>query len=175
MIFCQHLLYRRGNNVSDSLNSEYILQIWLFFFFSLFRAAPAAYRSSQARGWITVTAASLHYSHSNSGSELHLQPTPQLMATPDPLTHWERPGIQPTSSWILVRFLTHWATWELHESDSCITLWISWFRAGANMETMNSRLWSCWNRVQWLLASDSWVMMFLGSMQCSWVLIHTAH
>ena len=23
---------------------------------------------------------------------------------PDPLTHWERPGIEPASSWILVRF-----------------------------------------------------------------------
>ena len=26
------------------------------------------------------------------------------------LTHWTRPGIRPTSSWILVGFLTHWAT-----------------------------------------------------------------
>ena len=25
-----------------------------------------------------------------------------------PLTHWVRPGIKPTSSWILVRFLTSW-------------------------------------------------------------------
>ena len=27
------------------------------------------------------------------------------------LTHWVRPGIKPASSCILVRFLTHWATW----------------------------------------------------------------
>ena len=26
------------------------------------------------------------------------------------LTHWARPGIEPASSWTLVRFLTHWAT-----------------------------------------------------------------
>ena len=26
------------------------------------------------------------------------------------LTHWVRPGIEPVSSWILVRFLTCWAT-----------------------------------------------------------------
>ena len=26
------------------------------------------------------------------------------------LIHWARPGIEPTSSWILVRFLTHWVT-----------------------------------------------------------------
>jgi len=26
------------------------------------------------------------------------------------LTHWAVPGIEPTSSWILVRFVNHWAT-----------------------------------------------------------------
>lgn len=31
-----------------------------------------------------TTAASLHYSHSNTGSKPHLRPTPQLMAAPDP-------------------------------------------------------------------------------------------
>ena len=52
-----------------------------FFFFLLLMATPVAYGSSQARSQIGVAAASLHYSHSNAGSELHLQPTPQLMAT----------------------------------------------------------------------------------------------
>ena len=51
---------------------------YLFFFF-FFRATPAAYGSSQAQGPIGATAASLHQS---LGSKLHLQPTPQLMATP---------------------------------------------------------------------------------------------
>ena len=45
-------------------------------------AAPAAYGDSQAREQIGAVAASL--CHSNVGSELRLQPTPQLMATPDP-------------------------------------------------------------------------------------------
>ena len=40
--------------------------------------------SSQARGQIGAVAASLRHSHSNARSELHLQPTPQLMTTPDP-------------------------------------------------------------------------------------------
>ena len=35
-------------------------------------------------GLIRAVAAGLRQSHSNVGSELHLQPTPQLMATPDP-------------------------------------------------------------------------------------------
>ena len=42
------------------------------FFFLLFRAAPAAYGGSQARGQIRALAASLQHSHNNSGSEPHL-------------------------------------------------------------------------------------------------------
>ena len=44
------------------------------------------YGGSQGRGQIRATAASLHHSHSNTGS----------------LTHWARPGIQPVSSWMPV-------------------------------------------------------------------------
>ena len=59
---------------------------FLFFFFSfcLFRAAPAAYGGSQTRGPIRAVAAGLRYSHSSAESEPRLQPTPQLMAMPDP-------------------------------------------------------------------------------------------
>ena len=43
--------------------------VFLFcFFFCLFRAVPVAYGSSQARGQIRAVAASLHHSHSNTGS-----------------------------------------------------------------------------------------------------------
>ena len=52
--------------------------------FFLFRAAPAACGSSQARGQIWAAAASLHHSHSNTGSEPHLRPIPQLVAMPNP-------------------------------------------------------------------------------------------
>ena len=77
----------------------------LFFCFFFFRALPVAYVSSQARALIRAIAASLR--HSNVGSVQHLRPTPQLMAIPDPKP---RPGIESTSSWILVRFVTRWAT-----------------------------------------------------------------
>ena len=60
------------------------LSAFLFFIFCLFRATPEAYGGSQARGQIGAVAASLHHSHSNTGSELYLQPTPQLVATLDP-------------------------------------------------------------------------------------------
>ena len=52
--------------------------------FNFLRAAPPAYGSSQARGQMGAAAASLKHSHSNARSELHLQPTPQLMAMPNP-------------------------------------------------------------------------------------------
>ena len=48
---------------------------FFFFFFLLFRAVPTAYENSQASGQIGMTAASLHHSPSNAGSEPHLQPT----------------------------------------------------------------------------------------------------
>ena len=59
-------------------------EFFLSFFILLFRAAPAAYGGSLARGLIGATAAGLRYSHSNARSEQQLRPTPQLMATPDP-------------------------------------------------------------------------------------------
>ena len=50
------------------------LLIFFSYFFSyfFFRATPAAYGNSQARGQIRAAVAGLHRSHSNMGSELHL-------------------------------------------------------------------------------------------------------
>ena len=79
-------------------------------FLCLFRAAPAVYGSSQARDRIGAAAADLHHSHSNAGSEKHLWPTyTRAHSNSRFLTHWERPGIEPTASWILGGFLTRWA------------------------------------------------------------------
>ena len=83
------------------------------FFFSFFRAAPIAYRSSQARGPIGATAAVLHHSPSHSGSKSCLRPTPQLMGNTRAWTHCARPGNEPTSSWIPVRFISTAPRWEL--------------------------------------------------------------
>ena len=67
------------------------LYIYFFFFFFCFSGPhPRHMESSQARSWIGAAPASLHYSHSNAGS----------------LTHWGRPGMEPASSWILVRLLS---------------------------------------------------------------------
>ena len=57
---------------------------FLFFFFLVFLGPHLTYGSSQARGQTGAAAAGLHHSHSKKGSEIHLRPTPQHTATPDP-------------------------------------------------------------------------------------------
>ena len=56
----------------------------MFCLFVFPRAAPVAYGGFQDRGLIGAVAAGLHHSNSNSGSQLRLQPIPQLMAMLDP-------------------------------------------------------------------------------------------
>ena len=72
-----------------------------FFFFS-FRAAPAAYESSQARGWIGAPSACLHHIRIWAAPETYT--TAQGSARS--LTHWVRPRMEPTTSWLLVSFVT---------------------------------------------------------------------
>ena len=79
--FCESATWDLGKTKKAILFLFIVLCVCLFAFS---RAAPAAYRSSQARDLIGAVATSLHQSHSNMGSELQLRPTPQLTATPDP-------------------------------------------------------------------------------------------
>ena len=67
--------------VAQVAAAVWVLSFLFFFLFFFFRAAPAAYGGSQVRGLIGAAAAGLPHSHSNVGSEPHLQPTPQLMPT----------------------------------------------------------------------------------------------
>ena len=92
-------------------NSSMLLDID-FFFFCLFRSVPAAYRTSQARGWIRAVAASLYHSHSKVGSKLcpwHITAHSNARY----LTHWVRPRIKPVSSWMLVMSVTAEPWWEI--------------------------------------------------------------
>ena len=91
----RRLVYRKAVE-SDSV---------YFLHFLLFRAPPAVYVSSQARGRIGATAAGLHHSYSNMGSEPCLPPTPRLMATqaedPRPTDRGQGPThVFMDSSWI---------------------------------------------------------------------------
>jgi len=54
-----------------------------------------AYGGSQARGRIGAVATGLRQSHSNTGSEPCLQPTPQLTATLDPQPTEKGQGLNP--------------------------------------------------------------------------------
>ena len=54
-----------------------------------------AYGCSQARDQIGAVAASLCQSHSNTGSEPHLPPTPELMAALDTQPTEQGQGLNP--------------------------------------------------------------------------------
>ena len=71
----------------DDLKNMGSLFLFLYFFFvflPFLGPLPEAYGGSQARGLIRAAAAGRRHSHSNVGSEPRLQPTPQLIAMPDP-------------------------------------------------------------------------------------------
>ena len=88
----------------------YYYYYYYYFVFLSFRAAPTAYGGSQAMGPIRTAAASLHQSHSNSGSEPCLWPTYSTAhSSAGSLTHRERPRVEPAPSWMLVGFTNHWA------------------------------------------------------------------
>ena len=79
----------------------------------LFRTSSIAYGSSQARGLIRATAAGLHQSHSSTGSDLCLQPTPQLTAMPDPPPTERGQGWNPQPHGSQSDSLTTAPQWEL--------------------------------------------------------------
>ena len=89
--------------VLSSLLYVYWSFFQLSFLFFPFLGLHPWHGGSQARDGIGAVATGLCHSHSNMRSELHLQPTPHPTATLNP-THWARPGIRPTFSWMLVRF-----------------------------------------------------------------------
>ena len=55
-----------GDFEGPGVGSQLSLFFFSFFVFCLFRATPAAYEGSQARGRIGAVAASLHHSQSNA-------------------------------------------------------------------------------------------------------------
>ena len=91
----------------------FFLVFFFFFFFLVFLGLPQRHMEVPRLGvksehqsyscWpipqpqqcgIQAKSATYTIAHSNAGS----------------LTNWARPGIKPATSWILVRFVTHWAT-----------------------------------------------------------------
>ena len=66
--FCDFAKKKKNHRI---LPLVFLFVCFVFFLFVclflLFRAAPVAYGSSQARGRIRTTAAGLHHNHSNTG------------------------------------------------------------------------------------------------------------
>ena len=85
-----------------------------FFFFFLFRVAAVAYGSSQARGWIGTADAS--YTTATATPDLShvwdLHHSSQQHWIPNPLS--KAPGIEPSTSRFLVRFVSTVPRWELN-------------------------------------------------------------
>ena len=110
---------RRHSGDVNCWNPPSVLLLYLFtyLFIYLFRAIPAAYGSSQARGPIRAIAASLHQSQ-----QCQIWATSATYTTvwghARSLTHWVRPGMEPVSSWILIRFISAKPRWEL--STQCL-------------------------------------------------------
>ena len=85
--------------------------------FLLFRAPPVSYGGSQASGPTAATAASLHHSHSNMAFGVMSVNYITAHGNTRSLTHSVRPGIKPTSSWLLVRLISAELLQELFDSD----------------------------------------------------------
>ena len=87
-----------------------------------------AHGGSQARGPMGTTAASLGHSlrHSHIRSEPHLWPTPTAHGNTRSLTHWRRLGIEPVTSWFLVRFISAASRQELQFSVLFILINSTW-------------------------------------------------
>ena len=64
-------LAQSGQSIKEHMGSLILsgVTVFLFSLFFLFRAAPVAHGSSQARCQIGAVAAGLHHSHSSIGSE----------------------------------------------------------------------------------------------------------
>ena len=96
-------LFKTCRNSIDPLSEA------ISFCVCLFRATPLAYGDSQARGLVGAAAAG--HCHTQ---QLRIQAASVTYTTAHgnaaSLTHWARPEIEPTSSWMLVRFVNCWAT-----------------------------------------------------------------
>ena len=77
-----------------------------FFFFNLFRTAPLAYGGSQAKGLTGPVAAGLCHCHSKCQIWATSMTYTTAHGNTRSLTRWAKPGIEPTTSWFPVRFIS---------------------------------------------------------------------
>ena len=86
------------------------------FFFWLFRATPVAYGGSQARGWMWSCSCRPTPEPQQSGIQAESVTYTTAHGNDGSPTHWARLGIDPATSWFLVRFVCTTSWWELQDS-----------------------------------------------------------
>ena len=84
---------------------------FLFFFCHFFRAIPAAYESSWARGLIRIAAPTPQPQQHQIQAESTTYTTGG--SNTGSFTHWARPGIETATSWFLGGFVSASPWWEL--------------------------------------------------------------
>ena len=87
------------------------MHFFFLFLFCLFRAAPTAYGSSQARGLSGATVAAYDTSQQRQIQAVSVTYT-TAHGNAGSLTHWGRPRIEPIPSWLLVGFVFAVPRWE---------------------------------------------------------------
>ena len=103
---------------NDVKNLKILVLRYYFYFllinklinFCLFRAAPVAYVSSQARGRIRAAAGDLYHSHSKARFQPHLWPTLPLTEMLGPLNPLSEAGDQTCNLMDISWAPKHWAT-----------------------------------------------------------------
>ena len=86
------------------------LIFFIILFFCLFRAAPMAYGSSRARGWFRAAAADLCHSTTAMSDLSHICDLHHRLWQHGILNPLSEARDWTSSSWILVGFVTCWAT-----------------------------------------------------------------
>ena len=103
------------NNKLVQWVGEVFLVFWFCFVLLLFRAAPEAFGSSQARGPVEATAACLCCSHSNMGSDLICNPhhsSRQRWILGPPSKARERTRVLMDTSWLQFHCAKTGTPWE---------------------------------------------------------------
>ena len=126
-----------GSLLLSSGNFFFFITTLFFFFYSFLGPNLRHMEIPRVMSWIGAAAASLHNSHSTAGTRATSVTYTTACSNARYLTHWARPEIEPAFSWILVGFLTHWATtgtpslqllfsWDISHKRPLLSLLCCW-------------------------------------------------
>ena len=109
LLFIAHTQNKKYNY--KFLPRQFIKELFFFFFFFFFFLGQHLQRTEISRLGLKLE---LHCRATTQPQLCHIQPASvtytKTCSNARSLAQWSRQGIKPTSSWILVRLLTHWVT-----------------------------------------------------------------